>query len=376
MGEINIAKRLIEERHKKKITQEGLASYIGVSKAAVSKWESGASFPDITYLPQLAAYFNISIDELMGYEPQMTKEDIRKKYNELKKRFAEEPFDAVLQVCEDLIKKYYSCFPFLLQMTVLLLNHAVLAKEPGKIYEKAQELAQRVRTMSDDVNDAKEAATLEATIYLITGAPMKALDLMDEELRPMSQDIELRAQIYQSMGDMQKAREAYQIGMYQHLLLLIGGAAPYMMLYKDEYDRVMEIIDRTLQVVDIFKTDFLHPNATASIYITCAQIFCIHGENDKALDMLEKYVDLCKERFFPFTLHGDEYFDQLDEWFVGFDIGNGAPRSEKLIRESMLQVLKDNPFFTNIKDDVRYKNMIKKLEAVRDGGPKSEKKLS
>lgn len=51
---------------------------MGVSKAAVSKWETGLSYPDITLLPVLAAYFNISIDELMGYEPQMGKEDIRK----------------------------------------------------------------------------------------------------------------------------------------------------------------------------------------------------------------------------------------------------------------------------------------------------------
>ena len=57
MAEINIAKQLLAARHEKKITQEELASYVGVSKAAVSKWESGVSFPDITLLPKLATYF-------------------------------------------------------------------------------------------------------------------------------------------------------------------------------------------------------------------------------------------------------------------------------------------------------------------------------
>ena len=37
MAEINIAKQLLAARHEKKITQEELASYVGVSKAAVSK---------------------------------------------------------------------------------------------------------------------------------------------------------------------------------------------------------------------------------------------------------------------------------------------------------------------------------------------------
>ena len=43
MAEINIAKQLLAARHEKKITQEELASYVGVSKAVVSKWESGVS---------------------------------------------------------------------------------------------------------------------------------------------------------------------------------------------------------------------------------------------------------------------------------------------------------------------------------------------
>ena len=78
MKEINIAKVLVTKRKEKGITQDELANYIGVSKAAVSKWETGQSYPDVTFLPQLAAYFNISIDELIDYKPQMTKEDITK----------------------------------------------------------------------------------------------------------------------------------------------------------------------------------------------------------------------------------------------------------------------------------------------------------
>ena len=78
MKEINVGKMIILKRKEKKITQDELAKYIGVSKAAISKWETGQSYPDITLLPILAAYFNMSIDELIGYEPQMVKEDIQK----------------------------------------------------------------------------------------------------------------------------------------------------------------------------------------------------------------------------------------------------------------------------------------------------------
>lgn len=49
-------------RNDKGIIQEQLANFIGVSTAAVSKWESGISYPDIILLPIIAAFLNVSID--------------------------------------------------------------------------------------------------------------------------------------------------------------------------------------------------------------------------------------------------------------------------------------------------------------------------
>ena len=43
LREINLGRVLIENRHKRGITQDELAAYMGVSKAAVSKWETGVS---------------------------------------------------------------------------------------------------------------------------------------------------------------------------------------------------------------------------------------------------------------------------------------------------------------------------------------------
>ena len=48
------------------VTQEALAAAMGVSAQAVSKWERGATTPDISLLPELAVYFGVSLDELFG----------------------------------------------------------------------------------------------------------------------------------------------------------------------------------------------------------------------------------------------------------------------------------------------------------------------
>ena len=64
---MNIQKTIMDLRKKKGYTQEKLAELLGVTTAAVSKWETGNSYPDITLLPQLAEIFDVSLDYLFDY---------------------------------------------------------------------------------------------------------------------------------------------------------------------------------------------------------------------------------------------------------------------------------------------------------------------
>lgn len=59
----HIIKNLRSER---KITQEQLASFLGVTPQAISRWESGGSYPDIELLPAIAEFFSVSADDLLG----------------------------------------------------------------------------------------------------------------------------------------------------------------------------------------------------------------------------------------------------------------------------------------------------------------------
>lgn len=65
MKEMNLGRILIENRHKRGITQDELAAHIGVSKGAVSKWETGQSYPDFQRLVLLSDYFGLTLDELV-----------------------------------------------------------------------------------------------------------------------------------------------------------------------------------------------------------------------------------------------------------------------------------------------------------------------
>ncbi len=67
---MNIGKVISERRKSLGFTQRALAQKLNVTFQAISKWENGASYPDVTLLPQLAALLDISIDSLLGYPSQ------------------------------------------------------------------------------------------------------------------------------------------------------------------------------------------------------------------------------------------------------------------------------------------------------------------
>ena len=68
MNQEKIGKFIVENRKKKKMTQEQLAEKLGVTDRAVSNWENGKNMPDLSMFKLLCDELNISINELMSGE--------------------------------------------------------------------------------------------------------------------------------------------------------------------------------------------------------------------------------------------------------------------------------------------------------------------
>lgn len=97
---LSIGTNIKRLRTEKNVTQEQLAEAMNVSCAAVSKWERGESYPDITLIQPLAFYFGVSLDELCGYDKEKINGQVEKVIEEYRRSWD-----------QDLIRKAYREFP-------------------------------------------------------------------------------------------------------------------------------------------------------------------------------------------------------------------------------------------------------------------------
>jgi len=365
MKEINIGKMIAKKRYEKGLTQEELANYIGVSKASVSKWETGQSYPDITFLPQLATFFNISIDELMGYEPQMSKEDIRKLYLKLSDDFASKPFDEVLNCCRDIAKKYFSCFPLLFHIGLLLVNNSTETGDRQKtlsVLSEAKELFIRVKTESEDAELVQLALSMEACCALMMGNPNEVIELLEGRSNKIISNESLLASAYQMVGKSKEAKSTLQVAIYQYMCSIFDSLINYLALCTDNIEQFDRTFKRANDIADAFNLKKLHPSLLIKLYIAAAEGYVMMGNKQKALEVLEKYTELVTGDIYPLKLKGDEYFYLIDQWIEELDLGNVLPRSEKIIRKSMVDAVINNPVFKLLADESLFKRIVEKLK--------------
>lgn len=366
MDFLNIGENIVKLRRQKGITQEALADFIGVTKASVSKWETKQSLPDILLLPQLAAFFDVSVDELLGYSPQLTKEQITKHYQDLAQDFAQLPFDKVMEKSQELAKTYYSCYPFLFYLSLLWVNHHMLASNPqeGKeILAMAERLCRRIEENCRDISLCRDAASLKAMINLQQGNVKETAEQLEELTNPYSlerQNDILLIQAYQIMENKEKASAFGQITMYLHLNSLVSAAQQYLIIHLDDKELGEETIRRIDIIAEGYNLETLNPNLMASFNYQTAAFYVTHEENDKALNCLEKYVNLCRDLFRSFYLHGDSYFTSLEQWIDQGQLRENAPRNKKVVWESALAAL-NNPAFEPIKETPEFKLLFKEL---------------
>ena len=355
-----ISKNLLKLRKERKITQENLANYLGVTKAAISKWELNQSYPDITLLPIIASYFDISIDKLLGYESHINDEEVRMLYKELIKEFSTEKFDDVYKKCIEYEKKYYTCYFLQFHLGLLYCNHAYLAEEEVKmmaVYEHATEVFRRIELNCKNANLAKEALSLKSYCNLIMGKCDEIIsDLKD--INQVSMPIEnILSKAYLIKGDKEKSSKILQISIFNNFINSLQSMTDILLCYNENNKKQEQYIDRVSNTfgnlmgeIFVFKKDEYEQTLRNIGFNLGKYIYIL----DAYEDLEEDYKNKRYNPFIDYIDKKEELKNKVDR-LISMSLGMVAKNIENLNLEFNKAII-DNIIYSGVY--LRYKHIL------------------
>ena len=120
MDNIKFGKLILKLRKKQNMTQKELTEKLNVTDKAVSKWERGDSFPDITLLEPIAKELGVTVSELITGEKDLNDDEIRKKIEQFAKELKENR--------NKKIKKYIKIISIIILSAIIILSILFVAK--------------------------------------------------------------------------------------------------------------------------------------------------------------------------------------------------------------------------------------------------------
>ena len=171
-------------RVQKSVTQEQLAESMHVSAVAVSKWERGETTPDISILPKLAFYFQVSIDELMSYDACAVELEIQ----EFLRNHKTEAVAHHQRKCKSLSANAYRKYPNdyrVMELYMWDLIGGYADNDKNEILEHAEEIDKICDRILDGCKNAfirTDAVVMKGKLLHAAGQTQEALALYQEDL--------------------------------------------------------------------------------------------------------------------------------------------------------------------------------------------------
>lgn len=207
--ESNIGNVICDLRKRRGMTQEQLAEAVGVSPPAVSKWETGASCPDVALLAPIARALDTDVNTLLSFTPTLSLDelpDVVKDVQQLAERDGAAAMDRILA----LTRRYPTDTQLRFQLASIAMGFPPLYCWPEEVTEAAWDFAEQGFAY---VRQNGEKKLWPAATYMLAGLLLnrdkldQAESLLDSlPVMPLASQT-LYALLYQKRGQPEKAWE-------------------------------------------------------------------------------------------------------------------------------------------------------------------------
>ncbi|MCL2518342.1 MAG: helix-turn-helix domain-containing protein [Oscillospiraceae bacterium] len=365
---IYFSEKFKQHRKAKDLTQEQLAEIFHVSPQAISRWEIGATCPDIELLPSIASYFGITVDELLGVDKIKDKERIEAIEKEIDDKLINGYRDEVLEIARKAVREFPHEYKLQLRLARAL-NMKVESdkeKEKNNLLESITILERILENSTDDEIRNQALWTLPRN-YKKAGNKDKAVETARKLSPAMGSSTVALAQIYEG----NELHEYLKNNIAHFILMLAGPTGAIFQLANSMYDsgspERIKLINKAIGIFDsIYENgDYGCNNFFLSvIYNELAKNYYDANDMDSALNSLEKaaqHVIDC-DMLTDFKQHTSLAVQGLGKTMVFLNDKRCNYCYEMLHRDDLAHWYLAKGHFQLLKDDERFKAVVAKLE--------------
>lgn len=356
---IYFGENLKELRRSKNLTQERLAGILGVSFQTVSKWERGETYPDITFLPEIASFFKISVDDLLGVNRAEKETEITEKlkvYDNLSDK----------QQKWELLKELTEQCPSDFRVTLRHMSYLVH-------FESSIEVLPKVTALYDNIQQNCTVDTIRISAKRHIAELYRAL--AEKNCSITFDDCEKIIAEMPKMRDGQEYLLSYlypikhpdyyaniQTAIEEETALLCSSLSHYY-LYDDKFsaDFKIDIMQKSIDFLEMLYDDGNYGRAWLNIMYDYGQLGYLYfekGSIEKSISNFKKSIDLAKQfdNMGKITVMQSKLFEgrKFDKDILGSNF-NAKSRIKHLLTERY-------PLSEDFKLSDEFQKIIKTLE--------------
>jgi len=239
--ETRLAENIRVFRKQKGLTQEQLAEVLGVTVGAVHKWETRMSTPELGLITEMADFFDISVDVLLGYK--MKDNRLQATVERLWKASNSRDYDAVSEA-EKAIQKYPHSFDVVYAAANLYYTFGAGTRKESWL-RRAIEMLDNARLLVSQCTDSRINESwicgMIAEMHDMLGETGKALELLKANNPGAIFNDRIGIMLLSHEGDPEEANDFLEDGLLRTVSRLIQTVIGYAMLFDVKNENVSGI---------------------------------------------------------------------------------------------------------------------------------------
>lgn len=342
---MQIGKTIRKYRKEKGMTQEEMANRLGVTTPAVNKWENENSYPDITLLAPIARLLDISLDILLSFHEELTKEEINDFVLEADQRFAASAYDEVFLWAKSIIEEYPNCLTLIWQLATILDARRLLMEISDNADYDAYILKCYKRVLESEDETLRTSAADSLFAYYLRN---EKYETAEEYLQYYSTQNPLRklkqAAIYSKTNRISEAYKAYEELLFSgYQMLNMTFSHLYLLnLNEQNFDKAHLFTDKQQALAHLFEMGKYH-EVSCKLDLATAE-----KDADTVLDTMEAMLLSLDDitSFINSPLYEHMEFKKADSNF------------SKQLKQNLLDCFQDKEIYGFLENDERWKQII------------------